>query len=132
MSRENVELVRAVLDALTLSDSGAFFAALDPAIEWTPVAEDPDFRVHRGIEDVATWLAEWAQVFPHMRWDAERIVDAGGDTVVALVRALGRGELTGADVGTQAYAVVFTLRAGRIVRIDESNTEPARKAVGLE
>jgi ketosteroid isomerase-like protein len=132
MSQQNVETVRALLDPSTLGDAQAFMAALDPAIEWTPVTEDPDFRVHRGLEDVGAWLAEWAEVFPDMRWEAERILDAGGDDVVALVRARGRGDSTGADVGSQVYPVVFAVRSGKIVRIDESGPEAALKAVGLE
>ena len=132
MSQENVEIVRAALDASSRGDSEAFIAALDTAIEWTPVEEDPDYRVHRGLADVVAWLAEWSEVFPDMRWEAERIVDAGDSVVAALVRALGRGDATGADVGSVAYAVVFTVRSGKIVRIDESQTETALKAVGLK
>jgi hypothetical protein len=37
----------------------------------------------------------------------------------------------GADVGTPAYGVVFTVRAGKIVRIDENQSQIALKAVGL-
>ena len=132
MSQENVEIVRAFLDASSLGDIETFMAALDPAIEWTPVTEDPDFRVHRGLENVAAWLAEWTKVFPDMRWEAERIRDAGDEVVVALVRALGRGDATGADVGTPVYAVVFTVRSGKIVRIDESGIDPSLKAMSLE
>ena len=95
MSQENVEIVHAALDAASRGDAEAFMAALDPAIEWTPVKDDPDYRVHRGLDDVAAWLAEWSEVFPDMRWKAERIVDAGNETVVALVHALGRGDATG-------------------------------------
>jgi ketosteroid isomerase-like protein len=131
MSQETVEIVRAFLDASSLGDTETLMAALDPAIEWTPVMEDPDYRVHHGLDDVAAWLAEWTEVFPDMRWEAERILDAGDDVVVALVRALGRGDATGADVGSQAYAVVLTVRSGKIVRIDESGTDPALKVVGL-
>lgn len=132
MSQENVEFVRAFLDASSAGDIDTLMAALDPAVEWTPVMEDPDYRVHRGIEDVAAWLAEWTEVFPDMRWETERILDAGDDLVVAVVRALGRGDVTGANVGTPAYAVVFVLRSGKIVRIDESGTDSTLKAVGLE
>jgi ketosteroid isomerase-like protein len=131
MSQENVEIVRAFLDASSRGDSGALMAALDPTIEWTPVKEDPAFRVHRGLEDVSTWLADWFEVFPDMRWEAEQILDAGDD-VVALVRALGRGGSTGADVGMPTYPVVFTVRSSKIVRVDESQAEAALKAVGLE
>src|SRR5690348_6545869 len=100
MSQENVEIVRTFLDASRVGDTEAFMAVLDPVIEWTPVKEDPDFRVHHGLDDVAAWLAEWAEVFPDMRWEAERVLDASGDVVVALVRALGRSDSAGADVGS--------------------------------
>jgi ketosteroid isomerase-like protein len=131
MSQDNVEIVRAALDASCRGDTDAFVAALDPAIEWTPVSEDPDYRVHRGLDDVGAWLAEWEAVFPDMRWEAERVVDAGGERVVALVRALGRGDSTGADVASVLYGVVFTVRCGKIVRIDESPSEAVLK-VALE
>jgi ketosteroid isomerase-like protein len=131
MSQENVEIVRTALQASFDRDAEGFMTALDPAIEWTPVKDDPDYRVHRGLDDVAAWLADWSAVFPDMRWEAERIVDAEKDTVVALVRALGRGDVTGADVGPPPYGVVFSLRAGKIVRIDEDQSQIALKAVGL-
>ena len=131
MSQENVEAVRAFLDAGCRGDLEAFLAMLDPQIEWTPVNEDPDYRVHRGLEDVAAWLAEWMEVFPDMRWEAERIVDADGDLVVASVRALGRSDATGLDVGTEPYGVIFAVRDGRIVRIDESQAATALKKMGL-
>jgi hypothetical protein len=35
-------------------------------------------------------------------------------------------------VGSLAYAVAFTVRSGKIVRIDESGNETALKAVGRE
>jgi ketosteroid isomerase-like protein len=132
MSPENVELVRAALDASSRGDTDAFVAALDPAIEWTPVKDDPDYAVHRGLDGVGAWLIEWSEVFPDMRWEAERILDAGDEVVVALVRALGRGETTGADVGSQVYGVVFTVHSGKIVRIEESDRESALEAVGRQ
>jgi ketosteroid isomerase-like protein len=131
MSQENVEIVHAFLDAGCRGDTEGFMAALDPRIEWTPVKDDPDYRVHRGLDDVATWLSEWTEIFPDMRWEPERIVDAGGDLVVASVRAFGRGSDTGLDVGTEPYGVIFALRDGQIVRIDESQTETALKEIGL-
>jgi ketosteroid isomerase-like protein len=132
MSQENVEIVHAFLDAGCRGDSEAFMAALDPGIEWTPVKDDPDYRVHRGLDDVATWLAEWTEIFPDMRWEPERIVDAGGDLVVASVRALGRGDATGLEVGTVLYGVIFAVRDGRIVGIDESQAETVLEEMGLQ
>src|SRR6476661_8566141 len=91
MSQENVEVVRSFLDASSLGDTESLMAALDPAIEWTPVIEDPDYRVHRGLEDVAAWLAEWSEIFPDMRWEAERILDAGDDASWRAVVPSGAG-----------------------------------------
>jgi ketosteroid isomerase-like protein len=132
VSQENVEIVREALDASVRGDSDAFMGVLDPDIEWTPVKDDPDYRVHRGLEDVGAWLAEWFEVFPDMRWEAEEILDAGNEMVVALVRMLGRGDATAAEVGTQVYGVVFTVRSGKIVRVEEADTETAFKIVGIK
>jgi ketosteroid isomerase-like protein len=127
MSKQNVDLVRAFIDAMARGDRLATRAALDPAIEWTPIESDPGYAVHRGLEDVEAWLIEWAEVFPDLRWEVERIVDAGADVVVALVRAAGRGATSGVDLETPVYGTVFTIRSGKIVRIEEH--ESSRRAL---
>jgi ketosteroid isomerase-like protein len=132
VSEETVRVVRAAIAASARGDSEAFMSALDPAIEWTPVKADPDYAVHRGLDDVAVWLGGWSEVFPDMRWELERIIDAGDETVVALVQMRGRGDATGADVGTQTYGVIFTVRLGMIVRIEEADIKTALRAAGLE
>ena len=132
MSQENVDLVRGFIDAQGRGDLVATMAALDPAIEWTPVQSDPGFAVHRGLEDVKAWLIEWAEAFPDLRWEAESIVDAGAEVVVALVRAVGRGAASGVDLATPVYGTVFTVRSGKIVRIEEHESRRrALKAAGL-
>jgi ketosteroid isomerase-like protein len=132
MSRQNVEVVRAVLSASSASDLDAFMAALGPEIEWAPVESDPDYVVHRGLDDVRAWLVGWAEVFPDMRWEADCLLDAGGDVVVALGRLCGRGGASGADTESQIYGIVFTLRSGKIVRAEETDRETALEAVGLQ
>jgi ketosteroid isomerase-like protein len=91
MSQENVALVRALIDASGRQDVDALMATLDPAVEWTPVEADPGYAVHRGHDDVRAWLTEWSEALPDLRWEADRLQDAGGETVVALVRMTGRG-----------------------------------------
>jgi ketosteroid isomerase-like protein len=132
MSQENVELVRAALDAASRGDLDALIGALDPAIEWTHVESDPDYAVHRGHDDVRAWLDEWAEVFPDMRWETERFLDAGGELVIALGRLCGRAGASGADVGSLVYGIIFTVRSGKIVRVEETDREAAVEAVGLE
>jgi ketosteroid isomerase-like protein len=133
MSQENVALVQGLIDASGRGDLEAMMAALDPAIEWTPVESDPGFAVHRGHDDVRAWLAEWFEALPDMRWEAERILDTGDEAVVALVRMAGRGAASGLDVKTPAYGVVFTVRAGKVVRIEEyADRDRALEVVGLQ
>jgi ketosteroid isomerase-like protein len=81
---------------------------------------------------VREWLVEWSEAFPDMRWEAERILDAGGESVVALVRMAGRGAASGLDLETPAYGVIFTIRSGKIVRIEEyADRHRALEVVGL-
>jgi len=127
-----VEIVRGDSDASVRGDSDAFMRVLDPDIEWTPVKDDPDYRVHRGLDDVGAWLAEWFEVFPDVPWEAQEILDARNEMVVALVLMLGRGDATAAEAGTQVYGVVFTVRSGKIVRVEKPATETAFKIAGIQ
>jgi ketosteroid isomerase-like protein len=132
MAPRNVEVVRGLIDASGRGDLDAVMAALDPEVVWTPVESDPDYRVHRGSDDVRAWLVEWGEALPDMHWEAERILDAGGGVVLALVRAVGTGAVSGLDVGTPTYAVVFEVRSDRIVEIREyADRSEALEAAGL-
>jgi ketosteroid isomerase-like protein len=132
VSQENVEIVRAALDgSLVSGNPDVLMSALDPEVEWIPVATDPEYTVHRGLEDVRTWLLAWAEAFPDMRWESERILDAGGEVVVVIGSLRGRGGASGLDVGTPTYGIVVTVRAGKIVRLHEQTTEEALKAIPL-
>ena len=74
----------------------------------------------------------WAESFPDLRWELDRILDAGNDLVVAFVRMAGRSDATGIDLETPSYAVVFTLR-GRRSRgsMNTSDSQEALEAAGL-
>jgi ketosteroid isomerase-like protein len=128
MSQEDVEVVRAFLQA---PDLNGIMAALDTAIEWTPIDSDPAFAIHRGHDDVRAWLAEWQEAFPDLRFEAERVIDGRGRIVVALGRLAGRGETSGLDVGSPVYGIVFTVRSGKIVRAEEMEREKAVEVVGV-
>jgi ketosteroid isomerase-like protein len=128
MSSENVALVQALLDASGRHDVEALMATLDPAIEWTPVEADLGYAVHRGHGDVRAWLTEQAAALPDMHWEADRVEDAGGETVVALVRKPGLRPASETDAATPDCGVIFTVRAGRIMRIAEYD-DPNRALV---
>jgi ketosteroid isomerase-like protein len=132
MSQENVALVQAFIDASGRRDLDALVATLDPAVEWTPVEAGSGYAVHRGRDDVRAWLDESSETLPNMRWEAERVRETGDETVVALVRMAGRGAASDVDVQNPAHGVLFTIRAGKIVRIAEyADPNRAFAAAGL-
>ena len=71
-----------------------------------------------------------AEGFASDRVEAEEIVDAG-DRVVVMVHHSGRGRTSGIEVD-QRYAMVWTVRDGRVMRMDLYPTRAeALEAVGL-
>jgi ketosteroid isomerase-like protein len=132
MSEANVAVVRRFCERDDQTSLDSLMAHLHPDIEWVPVQSDPEYSVHRGLDDVRAWLTSWAESFPDLRWELDRILDAGGDLVLAFVRLAGRAEATGIDLETPSYAVVFTLRGEKIARIHEYlDRQEALEASGL-
>ena len=132
MSEENVEVVRRFCKRDDRTSLDSVMAILDPEIEWVPVQSDPEYSVHRGHDDVRAWLTAWSESFPDLRWELDRILDTGSDLIVAFVRLAGRSDATGIDLESPSYAVVFTLRGEKIVRIHEYlDSQEALEAAGL-
>jgi ketosteroid isomerase-like protein len=132
MSAENVEVVRRFCERDDQTSLDSLMASLHPDIEWIPIESDPEYSVHSGHDDVRAWLTSWAESFPDLRWELDRIRDAGSDLVVAFVRLAGRADTTGIDLETASYAVVFTLQGEKIARIHEYlDSQEALKAAGL-
>jgi ketosteroid isomerase-like protein len=131
MSSNSVEVVRVALEAAGRGDWEAFMGALAPGVVWTPVRGDPEFAVYRGIDAVRAWGNTWREAFPDLRWEAQRIIEASDDRVVAVVRLHGRGGASGARA-EYTYGTVFSVQAGRIVGVHEHRTvRGALEAAGL-
>jgi ketosteroid isomerase-like protein len=77
-------------------------------------------------------ITEMAAAWDPWRQDVERVIDAGQDRVVALLRLIARGRESGVPVQFP-WALVMTLKGGRIATsrafIDQHK---ALKAAGLE
>jgi ketosteroid isomerase-like protein len=145
MSQENVEIVRRAFellaDGLRRGDPGYAF---DECVRVGIVA--PGMEVNAGVRggvgiagigDFAgrdgwvEFMRAWSEDFDDFVIEAERIVDAGDDGVVVLVRNHGTGKGSGAPVEAR-FGAVYTIESGRIVRGD-IYVEPshALHAVGL-
>jgi ketosteroid isomerase-like protein len=123
MSHENVEIVRRFL---VVEDLDEALMDVDPDIVWNPV-EESSAEGHDAVRaSTARWKGEWDdyELIP------EGFADAG-DRVVATVRFRARGRGSGIEVDARLYDV-FTLRHGKIVRMDQfTEQSEALAAVGL-
>jgi ketosteroid isomerase-like protein len=123
MSQENVEIVRRFL---VVDDLDAALEYADPGIVWNPVEESCAHGHDAVRASTARWKSEWDdyELLP------EEFADVN-DRVVVTVRFRARGRGSGVEVDARLYDV-FTLRAGKIIRMDQfAEQAEAFEAVGL-
>jgi ketosteroid isomerase-like protein len=123
LSERNVEIVRRSVEAFARGDLDAFLAALDPDVEWTTAADEPNPQVYRGHEGLRRFAAEiseaWMDRFDDlMKFEA---FIALGDWVVVPWTAQVRGKRSGIPVDvSETYAV--RVEGKKIVRVREYRT----------
>ena len=142
MSRENVELVKALYPAPD-ADIAALFrdedtfegmrAALGPLLtdDFESVVVFPgETRTHAGLEGLRKHWLDWLEPWATYRTRIEELIDAG-DRVVLLLRDHGRREDMEAEVEIIG-ASIATVRAGKLARWEDyADRDDALKAVGL-
>ena len=131
MSQENVEIVRAVIEAQQRRDWQAFRKLYDPGIEWQDVSGLwGDWGTRHGFEEVRDAWVTWFEAFDHVSFDIENALEAG-DQVVASIRISARGRESGLPIN-QRIPSVWTVRHGRVVRVRGYRDEAeALEAAGL-
>jgi ketosteroid isomerase-like protein len=131
LSPQNVNTVRAILDAFNRGDMHGFLDMCDPDIEWDLSQRliDPEkYRGHEGVKKFFEQQLEAWEEAPLM--EAEELIDAG-DQVVAFVRVHGRGKGSGAAVEAR-IAQVWTILDGKATRLEYyGDRAKALAAVGL-
>ena len=123
MSRENVEIVRAIHDGWVKKASVAHLIA--PDLEYV----NPPYAVEAGTRHGRAALDGVRDVYPDFRIEAQRYIDAGDDVVVIGI-ARGTGASGVAVEWRQGY--VWTIDDGQAIRFSWFN-DPAEAlaAVGL-
>ncbi|HET9120579.1 MAG TPA: nuclear transport factor 2 family protein [Solirubrobacterales bacterium] len=130
MSEENVEIVRAMLDAFNRGDFDASLEFLAEDIEWHDPADVPGAGVHRGPDEVRRFFVAWLGAWETYTAEAEELIDAG-DRVVVVHHEWGRGRESGIEVDNRS-ANLFELRDGKVVRRwPFPDRESALQAAGL-
>jgi len=131
MSRENVEVVRVMWAAYALGDARAALGAYTEDTVWDDTLYRPDGAVHIGHDALVRLVASWRGAWENYDVEAEDVLDAGGDRVVAALRETGRGKSGGVEL-TNRWGTVMTVRDGKIVHTMVYRTpEDALEAVGL-
>jgi ketosteroid isomerase-like protein len=119
MSRENVEIVRRLTEALNARDLDRYYVEFfDPAVEWQTSAEDPDAAIHRGLQAYKRYLEQWIESFDGLHADVEEYIGVGDDRVFTWSRFTGLGRTSGAAADWY-LAILFTIRDGKVVRGEE-------------
>jgi len=120
MSKENVDLIRAIYDCMAAGDVPGIIAAMSPDIVWNEAENFPyaDGNPYRGPEAIL------GGVFARLgsEWDGfaavpEEFLDAG-DTVVVLGRYRGTFKATGLGLNAQ-LAHVWRVADGKAVAFQQ-------------
>jgi ketosteroid isomerase-like protein len=132
MPQENIEIVRESLLAYADRGLDALAEFWDADISWRAIEGAPDdVGEMRGPEAVRRYLQDWLDMFDDVTNVPEEVLDLGDDRVVAVQHATGRAKASGVQTDIR-YAVVYTLRDGKIVRGREYiDRNQALEAVGL-
>jgi ketosteroid isomerase-like protein len=129
MSQENVEIVRRMWKAFQENDFQTALSSYDPDVEWDGT-NLPDGRVDRGLDAIMDHVTRWSDMGESWNVEVKRVIDAGGDHVVVLIRETGRSA-TGLDID-ERHAELYRVRDGRIVRRQGfSDPKEALDAAGL-
>ena len=132
MSQENVELVRKLFDVYNERSFEENFDLIDPDIVWdVSRVQLPDGITFTSRSELRSFVEAWDEGFESDHVAAEEITGRGNRLVV-MVRHRGRGRISGAEID-QTFAMVWTLRDGRAVRMEMYPTyDEALEASGLK
>jgi ketosteroid isomerase-like protein len=116
MSRENVEVVQRVAEALSRRDYEAAAMDLDANVEWHNTAAFPGPRRYSGPEGVRAFLNDQTETFDLQGLEIERVAEAS-DKVVLVVHTWGQGKASAVPVDAR-FAMIFALRDAKVIRIE--------------
>ena len=133
MSQENVEIVRAALEAWSATGEPDF-SFVDPEIVYHPRADEPDPSAHVGRDAYERLVLGFLEAFSEVTVEVLELIDAGDHVIASTVLHVvlrGQGSASGAGV-SDTYVFVSKLRDGLLVEGWEYRTkQEALEAVGL-
>jgi ketosteroid isomerase-like protein len=100
-------------------------------MEWVVLEDFPDPGPFRGIEGTRAFWELWKGTFDEFHAELEEYVEAENSMIV-MVRMVGRGKDSGVSVDTPTFPMVWTVRDDQVVRMQMfTSRDDALEAVGL-
>jgi ketosteroid isomerase-like protein len=132
MSRENIAVVEDAYSAFAHEGLDRFLDYWTDDLVHRSMEGDPDYRDPiRGRKAMCVFLQDWIDTFDEFGIEPVELIDAGEETVVAVLRYGGRARLSGLEAH-ETFGAVFTIRDGKIARGREYRTrDEALEAAGL-
>jgi ketosteroid isomerase-like protein len=115
VSRDNVELVAAALEALNARDTEAAARLLHEDVEWRPLLTAGgalEGSVYRGPESVARYMEDLDEVFLDTHIETISLESAAPDRVLFEGRVTARGRESGVPLDVQIWAA-WEIRDGK-------------------
>jgi uncharacterized protein len=133
MSKENVEAVRAMMEAYDRGDFETCFDYIDSEVEWGPagrLAQISGEETVHGHDGVREFFRQWLGTWEDYSLSVERYVEAGQRVVVLQIER-GRGKVSSVPV-ERKLASIYDLDEGKVKRMRGYDSwEEALEAVGL-
>jgi ketosteroid isomerase-like protein len=127
----NAEIVASAYEALNQGDMRTFLGLIDREVEWRarPDGTDPD--TYEGAAGVGRFFETRLDVWDDYAQEPQRLIDAGDDSVVAMVTIRGKGRASGIEVEERS-GHVWRIRDGKVVSFHAfDEPEQALAAAGL-
>jgi ketosteroid isomerase-like protein len=129
MSQENLEIVKAVIEALNREDWDAAFRGAAPGFELDFSRAIGPYRGVYRLDQARRFAEDFSTIFESVRWEADQLIDAG-EHVVFLGTIYYRGR-DGIKT-TASVKQVWTIREGAVERfVMYQERQDALEAVGL-
>jgi ketosteroid isomerase-like protein len=130
MSRENMKIVRQLIDAFNRRDVEAFAQTTTPDFEWSTSVMAVEGEIFLGREGIDAYFLKMTEAWEEFLAVGDELRDLG-DRVLFSGRIEGRGRGSGAPVGAP-IDILYELRLGKISRMHSFlDHDAALRAAGL-
>lgn len=119
VSRANVDLVRALFEAIGRRDTASVLEFYDREVAWDASRAGPGEAflagTYHGHDGLRRYFRDWYGAWEDLEYHLDELIDAG-EQVISAVSNSARGRASGAEVCFTQFAV-WTFRDGKIARV---------------